>query len=418
MSSDVAIRLDGIAKRYRIFAHPFDRLLYQLFGWRAQRCERFDALQPMSLDVRRGETLALIGRNGAGKSTLLQIICGTLSPSAGTVTVNGRIAALLELGAGFNPEFTGRENVYMNGAIYGLGRAEIDQAMPSILAFAEIGDFIDQPVKTYSSGMFVRLAFAVIAHVNADILIIDEALAVGDAYFVQKCIRFIRQFKEHGTLVFVSHDVHSVITLCDKALWLDRGCIARLGPAKEVCEAYLGSLYPEQQARNDAQESAGAVEHPAGQFGTGQARVEQVELLGQDGTPLKLLMAAQRVRLRLSGRAFTDIDAPIAGFFVKNRLGEYLLGGNTLKQLPDWRFVRAGSRFVVEFAFRMPLFATGDYIVGVAIAAGTQERHVQHHWVHDALHFTAEADPAMMGWIAIEDLACRVGEPEPADERA
>ena len=160
------------------------------------------------------------------------------------------------------------------------------------------------------------------------------------------------------------------------------------------------------------------MEHPAGQFGTGQARVEQVELLGQDGTPLKLLMAAQRVRLRLGGRALTDIDAPIAGFFVKNRLGEYLLGGNTLKQLPDWRFVRAGSRFVVEFAFRMPLFATGDYIVGVAIAAGTQERHVQHHWVHDALHFTAEADPAMMGWIAIEDLACRVGEPEPADERA
>jgi lipopolysaccharide transport system ATP-binding protein len=180
MSSDIAIRVDGVAKRYRIFARPFDRLLFQMFGLRETRCEPFDALHELSFAVRPGETLGLIGRNGAGKSTLLQIICGTLTPSTGNVAVNGRVAALLELGAGFNPEFTGRENVYMNAAIYGLDRAEIDRALPSILEFAEIGDFIDRPVKTYSSGMFVRLAFAVIAHVRADILIFDVALAVGE----------------------------------------------------------------------------------------------------------------------------------------------------------------------------------------------------------------------------------------------
>ena len=186
MSSDVAIRVEGVAKRYRIFARPFDRLLHQLFGLREARCQPFDALHELGFSVGRGETLGVIGRNGAGKSTLLQIICGTLTPSVGEVAVNGRVAALLELGAGFNPEFTGRENVYMNAAIYGLDRAEIERAMPSILAFAEIGDFIDHPVKTYSSGMFVRLAFAVIAHVRADILIIDEALAVGDVYFTDR----------------------------------------------------------------------------------------------------------------------------------------------------------------------------------------------------------------------------------------
>ncbi len=279
MSSDIAIRVDGVAKRYRIFARPFDRLLFQMFGLRETRCEPFDALHELSFAVRPGETLGLIGRNGAGKSTLLQIICGTLTPSTGNVAVNGRVAALLELGAGFNPEFTGRENVYMNAAIYGLDRAEIDRALPSILEFAEIGDFIDRPVKTYSSGMFVRLAFAVIAHVRADILIIDEALAVGDVYFTQKCMRFLKRFKESGTLVFVSHDVNSVINLCDRAIWLDRGRIARQGPAKEVCEAYLGSFYPDGDVGDNAAGANVALRRGSEEFGTGCARIETVELL-------------------------------------------------------------------------------------------------------------------------------------------
>jgi len=408
MSSDIAIRVDGVAKRYRIFARPFDRLLYQMFGLREARCEPFDALHELSFAVRPGETLGLIGRNGAGKSTLLQIICGTLTPSRGSVAVNGRVAALLELGAGFNPEFTGRENVYMNAAIYGLDRAEIDRALPSILDFAEIGDFIDRAVKTYSSGMFVRLAFAVIAHVRADILIIDEALAVGDVYFTQKCMRFLKRFKESGTLVFVSHDVNSVINLCDRAVWLDRGRIARQGPAKEVCEAYLGSFYPDGEVGDNAAGGNVAGRRGSEEFGTGSARIEQVQLLDEARQPLNLLLAAQRVELRVRCRASTDIEAPIVGFFVKDRLGQYLFGQNSLKLLPGWQRIAAGAGVEVGFAFRMPQLASGEYSIGVAIGAGSQEKHVQHHWIHDALHFRSQADPALTGLLALEDLDCRV----------
>lgn len=411
MSSEVAIRVDNVAKRYRIFARPFDRLLHQLFGLRESRCEPFDALHELGFTVRRGETLGLIGRNGAGKSTLLQIICGTLTPSAGSVSVNGRVAALLELGAGFNPEFTGRENVYMNAAIYGLDRAAIERALPSILAFAEIGDFIDRPVKTYSSGMFVRLAFAVIAHVRADILIIDEALAVGDVYFTQKCMRFLKRFKESGTLVFVSHDVNAVINLCDRAVWLDRGRIARQGPAKEVCEAYLGSFYPDADTGDNDGGANVAGRRGGEEFGTGSARIEKVELLDAAGRPLTLLLAAGRVELRVRCRAHVDIADPIVGFFVKDRLGQYLFGQNSLQPLPGWTRIAAGASVEVRFAFHMPHLASGDYSIGVSVAAGSQEKHVQHHWIHDALHFRAQADPALTGWFALEDLECRLHDP-------
>jgi len=418
MFSDAAIRVEGIAKRYRIFARPFDRLLHQVFGLRESRCEPFDALHELSFTVRKGETLGLIGRNGAGKSTLLQIICGTLTPSAGRVSVQGRVAALLELGAGFNPEFTGRENVYMNGAIYGLDRAELDRALPSILDFAEIGDFIDRPVKTYSSGMFVRLAFAVIAHVRADILIIDEALAVGDVYFTQKCMRFLKRFKENGTLVFVSHDVNSVINLCERAIWLERGRIARQGPAKEVCEGYLGSFYTADESAESGAGKQAAPQRSGEEFGTGQARIEEVRLLDETGRPLTLLLAPQRVRLRIRCRAHADIADPIVGFFVKDRLGQYLCGDNSLQRLPRFTRIAAGESVEVSFGFHLPQLASGDYSIGVAIAAGTQERHVQHHWIHDALHFRSQADPALTGWFVIEELDCNVHAAGSADAPA
>ena len=191
------------------------------------------------MKCKRGETVGIIGRNGSGKSTLLQMICGTLNPTGGSIQTHGRIAALLELGSGFNPEFSGRENVYMNGAVLGLSREDIDQRFDAIAAFADIGEFIEQPVKTYSSGMYVRLAFAVIAHVDAEILVIDEALAVGDAVFTQKCMRFLRKFKEEGTLIFVSHDMGSVLNLCERAVWLHHGQLRQMGESKEIAEAYL-----------------------------------------------------------------------------------------------------------------------------------------------------------------------------------
>jgi lipopolysaccharide transport system ATP-binding protein len=232
MSSEIAIRARDISKHYVMFARPEDRLkqmivprLQRVLGKPPTRYYRdFAALSGVSFDIRRGETVGIIGRNGSGKSTLLQIICGTLQPTSGSIEVNGRIAALLELGAGFNPEFTGRENVYLNAAILGLSRAEIDARFESIARFADIGDFIEQPVKTYSSGMYVRLAFATAINVDPDILVVDEALAVGDEAFQRKCYARIEQIKERGgTILFVSHSAQTVVQLCDRALLIDAG---------------------------------------------------------------------------------------------------------------------------------------------------------------------------------------------------
>ncbi len=206
-------------------------------------------MENVSFELKKGETLGIIGRNGSGKSTLLQLIVGTLSPTSGSVDVDGRVAALLELGAGFHPEFTGRENVFLCGTLLGLSHKEIDEQLDNILAFADISPYIDQSVKTFSSGMVVRLAFAVMAHVKADILVIDEALAVGDVFFVQKCMRFLRMFMDRGTVLFVSHDSAAVLSLCNRAVWLQRGRVACIGDAKTVCDRYVHDVTRESRHR-------------------------------------------------------------------------------------------------------------------------------------------------------------------------
>ncbi len=251
MFFEQAIVSRGLSKAYLLYREPRDRLrqavrprlarLLRPLGVRLAERQYYAehwALRDVSFEVGRGETVAIIGRNGAGKSTLLQLICGTLTPSAGTVEVQGRVAALLELGSGFNPEYTGRENVLLNAAVLGLPREVALERMEAILAFAEIGSFIDQPVKTYSSGMTMRLAFAVAAHVDADVLLVDEALAVGDAYFQQKCMRWLRDFQRRGTLLFCGHDLGAVVGLCERAIWIDRGQLRMSGPAKDVADAY------------------------------------------------------------------------------------------------------------------------------------------------------------------------------------
>lgn len=405
MSSEVAISLRGVSKTYHVFSSPAQRLAHLLFGSRRRGGREFHALQGIDFDVRKGETLGVIGRNGAGKSTLLQIICGTLTPTTGRVRVNGRIAALLELGAGFSPEFTGRENVYMSAAIHGLGRAEIDARMADILAFAEIGDFIDQPVKTYSSGMFVRLAFAVIAHLDADILVIDEALAVGDVYFTQKCLRFLRRFAEKGTLLFVSHDTHSVINLCERALWLDGGRMQRFGEAKTVSDAYLGSFYEDRLAEQ-AESSAEPVPVSDKEFGLGGGRIEKCSLFDAAGNKVTVLERAQRVRLEVECSARDEILSPILGFFVKDRLSQAICGENSIALLPEWKRFSAESRCNVAFEFYLPLLATGDYTISVALGAGTQQQHVQHHWIHDALAFRSQSSPSLTGLFELESVAC------------
>ncbi len=257
MSSDCAIRVRSLSKTYRVYDRPGDQRKQWLMS-SLQRCmghqptkyyREVPAVDDVSFQVTKGDTLGIIGRNGSGKSTLLQLIVGTLSPTSGSVEIDGRVAALLELGAGFHPDFTGQENVFLNGTLLGLSQQEIEARLDEMLAFADIGESVDQPVKTYSSGMVVRLAFAVMAHVKADILVIDEALAVGDAFFVQKCMRFLRTFMERGTLLFVSHDSAAVLSLCRKTLWLEHGRVAVIGESKQVCDRYLHDSYAETQPK-------------------------------------------------------------------------------------------------------------------------------------------------------------------------
>jgi lipopolysaccharide transport system ATP-binding protein len=405
MCSDVtaqpAISVRNLAKSYQIYAKPQHRLLQTLWRGTRQYYRDFWALDDTSFEVARGEVFGVVGSNGSGKSTLLQLICGTLTPTRGEVVISGRVAALLELGAGFNVEFTGRENVYLNAAVLGLARAEIDERFDRIAAFADIGDFIDQPVKTYSSGMFVRLAFAVIAHVDADILVIDEALAVGDAFFTQKCMRFLREFREHGTILLVSHDLQAVTNLCDRALWLDAGKVRCVGRAKFTCEEYMDSIYGSGPASGpvkqkiESGESAPASVAPqlsSGEFGRGHARVTGIELTDAVGVPLGMTRGEQEIRLLVNAVATQDMELPCFGFQIKDRLGQVLLGMSSAeppaKRLPP---VKPGQAFSAEFRFVLPTLAHGYYVVTVGVGEGTVEEFEVDHWIHDAIAFRSVA---------------------------
>lgn len=472
MCSDVVIAARGLGKDYAIYDKPHHRLLQMLFRGRRQFHRTFHALHDIDFQVQRGETVGIIGRNGAGKSTLLQLLCGTLTPSYGEVTLHGRVAALLELGAGFNPEFTGRDNVYLNASILGLTRAEIDARYAAITAFADIGDFIDQPVKTYSSGMYVRLAFAVIAHVDADILIVDEALAVGDAIFTQKCMRFLRHFCEQGTLLFVSHDSASVTSLCERAIWLERGGIRAIGPARDVCKDYNAEVYRQAGAvdQGAADEAAAAPDaappaegpgmleaprgatgeaaahspvqamdhlprivqdptweslrgtplrnamtvqafNPAEGFGTGRMKVRDVwlEAVDEGGRHLHTITGGEVVELVIQYDSAIDVASAIVGFQLKDRRGQILFGDNTCFVTLDHPVpIAAGQTQQGRFRFQMPLLQAGEYSITVSVAEGNQFDHVQHHWVHEALVLQSLCASVSTGIVGIPMLDIRI----------
>jgi len=444
---DIAIRVTNLSKRYEIYSSPRDRLkqfvlprLRRLAGLSPRQYFReFWALKDVSFEIKKGETVGIIGRNGSGKSTLLQMICGTLNPTSGSIQTNGRIAALLELGSGFNPEFTGRENVYMNASVLGLSNGEIEERFDDIVAFADIGDFIEQPVKTYSSGMMVRLAFAVIAHVDADILVIDEALAVGDAFFTQKCMRFLRGFMKIGTVLFVSHDTGSIKSLCNYAVWLEKGQVIQEGEPKDVCELYLEAFYEAQQGkssttklrefkrpddslpfkdqrlvfvnasnlRNDLQ--VFKFDADAASFGKGGAKIHDVRLLDENEHPLAWIVGGEKVILRVMVHTYQDLDSPIVGFYVNDRLGQTLFGDNTfLSYREQFVHCQEGNELQADFVFYMPLLPSGEYCITVAIANGTQEVHEQHHWIHDAVLFKSESSSVASGLIGIPMLEVKM----------
>jgi lipopolysaccharide transport system ATP-binding protein len=423
-----AIDARGVSKCYHLYERPEHRLMQAVVprfrgllpGLRGQFHREHWALRDVGFSVARGETVGIVGRNGSGKSTLLQIVCGTLAPTAGEVTTHGRIAALLELGSGFSPEFTGRENVYMNGALLGLSRAEVDARFDAIAGFADIGEFIDAPVRTYSSGMFVRLAFAVIAHVDADILVIDEALSVGDVFFSQKCMRFLRGFQEHGTVLFVSHDAASVVNLCDRAIWLDGGRVAMDGSAKSVCEAYHASRQGERvrmvapeagEAADAAGDDAQWFDHstitalrfdPATHgFGDGRTRIREVRLETPDGQVASVIAGGERVVLRVEVDVIGGLDSPIIGFILKDRLGQYLFGCNTWSAGRPLPPVAPGEVLAGTFEFDMPALAGGHYTIDVAIADGTNHSHVQTAWLFDALALRSTNSTVGNGLVGI-----------------
>ena len=436
---DYAVRLQGISKSYLIFERPEDRLkqfaasaLRRLIGKPPRPYYReFWALRNISFELRRGETIGIIGRNGAGKSTLLEIISGILQPNSGSIIVNGRVAALLELGCGFNPEFTGRENVYIYAGVLGLSKKEVDARFDDIAAFADIGDFINQPVKTYSTGMVVRLAFAVMTHVDADILIIDEALAVGDVFFVQKCMRFLRDFQRRGTLIFVSHDMGAVVNLCERAVWIHEGELRQIGSAKSVIHAYLHlthqTLYGDSvtlqaigddRTKNDSAHSAAVPKghdyftratvveriHEANGWRTGGAELLAVSVgsLEHTGGDNIVFCGGERICLTLRARAIEPLDRPILGFLVRDRLGQDLFGENSLPfTCMNPVSVAAGQEFVAEFVFRLPMLPNGDYPVFASVADGDLLNNIQHNFLHDAAIIHVSSSQVRFGLVGV-----------------
>lgn len=407
MSSEIAIRVQNLSKHYHIYDHPRDRLLQILWRGKRRYYRDFHALENVSFEIAKGETVGIIGRNGAGKSTLLQLICGTLTPSSGQVDVNGRIAALLELGTGFNPEYSGRDNVMINAAILGLTPEEIAARYDDIVEFADIGEFISQPVKTYSSGMYVRLAFSVAIHVRPDILIVDEALSVGDAFFQAKCMTRMRQMIDQGaTLLFISHDIGAVKAICQKVIWLEQGKVRQQGATNEVANLYaLDWVTQANQQRGHKQHTAAGTSeasstHSANKIpallrwsarsGSGHVKISAVgvsvaDTLGDSVT----LQYGQTLRLAVELEIILPCSNLVLSYHIKDKNNQHVQGNHTADNEKlfgcDWQL---GQR--VQLTFRVPIYLHhGNYSLTLLISS-----------MEDIAQYT---DAVFLDWV--EDVA-------------
>jgi ABC-type polysaccharide/polyol phosphate transport system ATPase subunit len=394
------VEFQSVSKSYPIYASPGDRLKELLTPRRFQFHKDFWALRDVSFEIKRGEAFCIVGENGSGKSTLLQIVAGILRPTSGEVRVNGRVSALLELGAGFNPEFSGRDNVYLNGSILGFSTRQIEQRFAEIAAFAEIGDFLDQPVKTYSSGMVVRLAFAVAIHVDPDILLVDEALAVGDIYFRQRCMRKVHELRSRGvTILFVSHATGDVKAIGDRVMWLDQGRVVDIGQPDQVVSRYLARMVekdssyltlkkPAERAaatRIDAPEIAGRIPNIDHRHGDGRAEIIGIAILDPQGRPLSVIEPSSRIVVRISARAKQDIALPIVGFMMRNHLGVDFSGTNTTNEGYELAPMRPGDTYTVDFHLDLPEIYPGHFSFSPAIADGTLLGYTECDWIDNAV---------------------------------
>ena len=411
-----AIRVESVSKQYRIYNRPIDRLKESVTRGRWKTHREFWALSNISFEVEAGTTTGIIGPNGSGKSTLLQIITGTLQPTHGTVRHDGRIAALLELGAGFNPEFTGIENVFMNGALIGLSKREMDRLLPGIISFAEIGEFINQPIKTYSSGMHLRLAFATAIATSPDILIVDEALAVGDAVFQHRCSRRIKEMQENGTtILFVSHDPGAIRALCTRAILLNNGQMVADGSPFDVLNRYQKIIMAREQAyeakrdsQDDANEAALQKLNPAPlnylfRHGDRSAEVLRVELLDSSGSPVELLETGEPLMIRVVYVAHVDLDEIVCGFLIRNKHGIHVYGTNTEIQQVPVEPVHKGEITEVTFKFNCWL-AAELFSVSVAVHSSAA---VSFDWLDGCAFFRVMSATTMEGVANLHATASR-----------
>jgi len=437
--ANVALRVDGVSKCFHLYSHPKDRLkqaivppLRRLMGAPAGNYYTdFWALRGVSFELGRGETIGIVGRNGSGKSTLLQIICGTLFPTGGTVETYGRVAALLELGSGFNPEFSGRDNVYLNAALLGLTKEETDAKYDAIVDFAGIGEFIDQPVKSYSSGMVVRLGFAVQAQIDPDILIVDEALAVGDAKFQAKCFERLRVLKEQGTsILLVTHSSEQIVTHCTQALLLDRGEVLEIGQPRHVVNRYLDVLFgrervisagdlPAAITASSPEDDAGArlshsedvfatrANHNSHEYRWGDGTAQILDFhLSADGEDYPLLIrSGAKIRLSISVLFMQRLISPILGLTLKTKEGVTVYGANSeTLDVDGFRDMgEEGSVAIVEMEFSCAL-AGGDYFISLGIATRHGDEVIPHDRRYDCIHLVVTPDTRFSG-LANLDLS-------------
>jgi len=390
----VVISVQNVSKVYHLYQHPFQRVLGALAISRRQKAE-FWALRNINLRVEKGEVFALLGPNGSGKSTLLQIISGILQPTSGRVHCSGRIAALLELGAGFNPEFSGRENVYLNGEIMGLSRKELDQAFPRIEAFAEIGQFIDRPVKEYSSGMYVRLAFSTAIHVDPEVLIVDEALAVGDAIFASRCVQKFEELRRKNVTVFlVSHDLGLIKRLADRAAFMLDGRIVIEGAPKDAVNQYVGFVLDRE--RSSKERSAGLLEESVAasslsnktsfRHGDGASRVVEVQILNSAGEVCRAFRPRESILLRIRASFQKPVSNPVVGILIRNRIGMDIFGTNTRVERAELGDFEPGEEIEVEFELDC-LLSRQEYTLTVAVQYWNG---LSQDWLDDVLDFRVE----------------------------
>ncbi len=416
-----AILVANLSKIYRIYDRPRDKLLEILGFGRRTLFREFWALRDITFDLDAGHTLGIIGRNGSGKSTLLQILAGIMRQTRGDCFVEGKVSALLELGSGFNPEFTGRENVFMNGAILGLDTRQMQERFESVARFAEIGDFMEQPVKTYSSGMFMRLAFAVAVNVDPDILLVDEALSVGDLIFQHRCIHRMNQLRASGkTIVFVTHDLGAVTKWCDRALLLDDGNLLEDGKPDLVVQKYRALMFERERRYEwadgppvpveESEDLVVAKDVPVAtsipnidhRFGSGEATLLGVELINKKGEPARDVVGGQTIIIRVSARFNTDVQQPILGYTLRDRLGIEISACNTSYAGRSLPAALKGDIFTSDFQISFPHLAAGSYSVSPAVAKGTTLKHDMCDWIDNALVFSLESSELIYGMLRMD----------------